>query len=261
MSIVCQETIHLGAAKSDMFRRGKERQAMESSLSSECQKEQSIRLRHPIRVVLIDDSIFALYGLKTVLSRTGSIGVVGTARTEAEAFAAIEACRPDVVVLDVRVGRANGIEMCRTIRHTYPNIAVLFFALSEDLNLLHAAILAGAQGYLLKNASGESVAESIEIVFAGQAIIDRQLTRQIITWIRDGAGATPHQTMESCSREDCSILSLVAAGKTNKEIARELNVALSLVTTRLQRIYKRLKISRRSEAARCFAQAEKGVTH
>lgn len=217
-------------------------------------------MRQPVRVLLIDDSIFTLYGLKAFLSEKSSILVVGTARTEAEAFAAIEACRPDVVVLDVRVGEASGIDMCRVIGESYPEIAVLFFAVCGDRDILHSAILAGAQGYILKNASGESITKSIELVSIGQAIIDQRLTQQIITWVREGSG-TLYKTMEGCRREDLKVLSLVAAGMTNKEIAQELNMAVSTATTCLRKIYKRVRVSRKAEAARYFAQAEKGLVH
>lgn len=233
---------------------------MDPSQNGDHRKEQSTEIRRPVRVLLIDESIFALYGLKTLLSRRSGIRVVGAVRTEVEAFVAIEACRPDVVVLDVRVGRANGIEMCRTIRRMYPNLAVLFFALSEDRNLLRAAILAGAQGYLLKHASSESIAKSIELVSAGKAVIDQRLTQQVLTWVREG-GVAPHRAMEGCSREDLDVLSLVAAGKTNKEIAQELNVGLSVVATRLRGIYKRAGISRRAEAVRYVVQVERGSVH
>ncbi|MGC4097129.1 MAG: response regulator transcription factor [Nitrospira sp.] len=223
--------------------------------------EPSIGLHRPVRVLLIDDSIFTLHGLRTFLSEKSNIAVVGTARTEAEAFSSIQTCRPDVVILEVKVGSANGINMCKIIRGSYPHIAVLFFSADEDKDILHSAILAGAQGYLLKNASGESVAKSIEIVSAGQAIMDQQLTQQVLAWVRDSSEVPPPTTIESYTNEDRRILSLVTAGKTNKEIAQELNVMVSIVTTRLQRIYKRLKISRRSEAARYFTQAEKHLAH
>lgn len=234
---------------------------MEPVQSKTYRTDAAMGLDRPVRVLLIDDSIFTLQGLKAFLSETRHIIVVGTARTEADAFSAIQTYRPDVVVLDVRIGSANGINMCKIIRRTYPNIAVLFFATDEDKDILHSAILAGAQGYLLKNASGESVAKSIEIVFAGQAIMDQQVIPQVLAWVRDRRGILPQATIEGYSSEDRNILSLVAAGRTNKEIAQELNMMASVVTTRLQRIYKRLKISRRSEAARYFAQAEKDITH
>jgi len=217
-------------------------------------------IREPVRVLLIDDSVLTLQGLKTFLSKNSHIDIVGIARTRADALAAIQTHRPNVVVLEVRVGQASGIDLCKTIRESHPNIGVLFFTAHDDKNLLHSAILAGAQGYILKTAPADTVAKSIQTVAGGQAIMDQQLTQQVITWVRDGAQAGQERIQYLCSKDDRQILSLVALGKTNKEIAQGLNLAPRVVATRLQRIYKRLKISRRSEAARYYVQLEK-VTH
>lgn len=214
-------------------------------------------IREPVRVLLIDDSVLTLQGLKTFLSKNSHIDIVGIARTRADALAAIQTHRPNVVVLEVRVGQASGIDLCKTIHESHPNIGVLFFTAHDDKNLLHSAILAGAQGYILKTAPADTVAESIQTVAGGQAIMDQQLTQQVITWVRDGALAGQERIPYSCSKDDRQILSLVALGKTNKEIAQGLNLAPRVVATRLQRIYKRLKISRRSEAARYYVQLEK----
>jgi two-component system, NarL family, response regulator DevR len=214
-------------------------------------------IREPVRVLLIDDSVLTLQGLKTFLSKNSHIDIVGIARTRADALAAIQTHRPNVVVLEVRVGQASGIDLCKTIRESRPNIGVLFFTAHDDKNLLHSAILAGAQGYILKTAPADTVAKSIQTVAGGQAIMDQQLTQQVITWVRDGALAGQERILYSCSKDDRQILSLVALGKTNKEIAQGLNLAPRVVATRLQRIYKRLKISRRSEAARYYVQLEK----
>jgi len=217
-------------------------------------------IREPVRVLLIDDSVLTLQGLKTFLSKNSHIDIVGIARTRADALAAIQTHRPNVVVLEVRVGQASGIDLCKTIRESHPNIGVLFFTAHDDKNLLHSAILAGAQGYILKTAPADTVAKSIQTVAGGQAIMDQQLTQQVITWVRDGAQTGQERIQYLCSKDDRQILSLVALGKTNKEIAQGLNLAPRVVATRLQRIYKRLKISRRSEAARYYVQLEK-VTH
>ena len=214
-------------------------------------------IREPVRVLLVDDSVLTLQGLKTFLSKNSHIDIVGIARTRADALAAIQTHRPNVVVLEVRVGQASGIDLCKTIRESHPNIGVLFFTAHDDKNLLHSAILAGAQGYILKTAPADTVAKSIQTVAGGQAIMDQQLTQQVITWVRDGAQAGQERIQYRCSKDDRQILSLVALGKTNKEIAQELNLAPRVVATRLQRIYKRLKISRRSEAARYYVQLEK----
>ncbi len=209
-------------------------------------------------MLLVDGSIFVLHGLKTFLSESDRIVIVDSARTEAEAFAALRTCQPDVVILAVRVGRANGIEMCRVIRESHPNIGVLFFTAYNDRHLLYSAILAGAHGYLLKSASREDVVKSIEIVAAGNAILDHQSTQHVITWVRSGGWITPSKPVQEFSADDQRILSLITAGKTNKEIAQVLQVAPRAVATSLQKLYKRLRISKRTEAASYFAQFEKG---
>ena len=219
--------------------------------------DQLTGVRAPIRVLLIDDSILTLHGLKTFLSTNPHIEILGIARTPSEAFDAIQAHQPDVVMLEARVGQVSGIDVCRAIRESHPNIGVLFFTAYDDKELLRAAIIADAHGYLLKGAAAEAIARSIEIVASGRAIMDQQLTQQVITWVRDGGLAGQERIPYSCSKDDRQLLSLVALGKTNKEIAQELNLVPRVVATRLQRIYKRLKISRRSEAARYYVQLEK----
>jgi two-component system, NarL family, response regulator DevR len=213
-------------------------------------------IRKPIRVLVIDDSILTLQGLKAFFSKSSLIDIVGGAKTRSEALAAIQTHNPHVVMLEVRVGQTSGIDLCRAIRESHPNIGVLFFTAYDDKELLRAAIVADAHGYLLKGAAAEAVARSIEVVASGRAIMDQQLTQQVITWVRDGGLAGQERIPYSCSKDDMQLLSLVATGKTNKEIAQELNLAPSVVASRLQRVYKRLRISRRSEAARYYVQLE-----
>ncbi|HWG97101.1 MAG TPA: response regulator transcription factor [Nitrospira sp.] len=219
--------------------------------------EQSIRIRERARVVLIDDSSIVLKGLQMALSKSSRIQVAGTARTEDEAVALLKRCQPDVAVLDVQVGQSSGINLCGVIRESYPKTAVLFFTANDDKYTLRSAILAGAQGYLLKGASQEAIVKSVEIVAAGKAIMDCRLTQQLLAWVRDGRQPAQHDRMEDCTRADLQLLSLIAAGKSNKEMAQELNVTPSAVTARLRAVYKRLHVSRRSEAVRYFVQWEK----
>lgn len=217
-------------------------------------------MRERVRVVLIDDSDFVLNELQVALSKSSRIHVIGTARTESEAVALLRTCRPDVVVLDVRVGQASGITLCGIIRESYPKTAVLFITADDDKYMLRSAILAGAQGYLLKSASEEAIVKSIEVVAGGQAIMDPRLTQQLLAWVRDERGTAQRERREEGLRVDLRVLSLVAAGKSNKEIAQELNITPSAVTACLRAVYKRLNISRRSEAAKYFVQWEKGLS-
>jgi two-component system response regulator DevR len=228
---------------------------MERTAHKEHRLNQSTGIGHPIRVLLIDASALTLHGLRTFLAKSPHIEIIGSASSPPEAMIAIQTARPDVVILEVRVGQASGIDLCKTIRETHPHIGVLFFTAHDDTHFLHSAILAGAQGYILKTAAAEVVAKSIEIVATGQAIMDQHVTEQVISWMRAGKVPVSARDGKLTSKEDLTLLSLVASGKMNKEIAQELKIAPAAVATRLNKLYKRLGISRRTEAARYFAQA------
>ncbi len=217
----------------------------------------SIHIRERARVILIDDSSFVLNGLQAALSKSNRILVVGIARTEGEALTLLRTSQPDMVVLDVRVGEASGITLCEIIRQSYPNTAVLFLTADDDKYTLRSAILAGAQGYLLKGASKEAIVKSIEIVASGRAIMDQRLTQQLLAWIRDGRRTMQRKRKGDFSSIDLRLLSLLAAGKSNKEIAREMNITPTAVAACLRIIYKRLNVSRRSETVRYVVQWEK----
>jgi two-component system, NarL family, response regulator DevR len=223
--------------------------------------QKSSRLRNPIRVFVIDNSILTLQGLRTFFSRNSHIEIVGVAGTRAEALHAIQTDQPDVVMLEVRMGHESGIDLCTAIREAYPNVGVLFFTTHDDKDILRSAIIAGAHGYLLKSATAEAIAKSIEIVASGNAVMDQQLTQQVIGWLRDGSAPIQETPKHVLSKEDLRVLSFVASGKTNREIGQELNVPPTVVASRLQKIYKRLRISRRSEAARYYANLERESRH
>jgi two-component system, NarL family, response regulator DevR len=148
----------------------------------------------PIRVLIVDGVSIALHGVRAVLAKHRRVVVVATAGTEQEAFIALQTCRPEVVVLDVQVGSVSGIGIAKTIRESYPHIKTVFFSTHDDLHFLHAAILAGAHGYLLKAAPGDVLAKSIKAAHAGQAMIAERLTTQVIQWVRGGVGIAPHAT-------------------------------------------------------------------
>ncbi|MBX3348919.1 MAG: response regulator transcription factor [Nitrospira sp.] len=210
-----------------------------------------------LRVLLVDASPFVLQGIQEILAKNPQVRVVGTARTTDDALVAVRTSRPTVVVSEVQVGRASGIDLCRTIRESYPQISVLFFTHCDEQHLLRSAILAGAQGYLLKKASAETVVRGIEIVSEGLAIMDPQLTPQIIAWVREQGQGRHVRRLYDCSAEEIRVLALMSAGRTNQEIAHRLKIPLGKLSTRLRALYKRLNISRRSEVAKYYAEWRK----
>ena len=217
----------------------------------------SVETREHARVLLVDASPFVLKGIQEVLAKSRHLRVVGTARTTDDALAAVRTSRPTVVVSEVEVGRASGIDLCRTIRESHPEISVLFFTHRDEQHLLRSAILAGAQGYLLKKASADAVVRGIEIVSEGLAIMDPQLTPQIMAWVREQGKGRHAGRLYDCSAEEIRVLALMSAGRTNQEIAHRLKIPLGKLNTRLRALYKRLNISRRSEVAKYYAEWRK----
>lgn len=208
---------------------------------------------HSVRVLLVDESSRALHELETALSKQSRIMVVGTARTEVGAHAAVQTCQPNVVVLEMLFGRMSGINICRAIRQAHPHIAVLFFTAKDDASLLRLAIDAGAQGYLLKSASTEALLKSIEALAIGKAVVDPYLTHLVLTWMRIGRVRVPQDSFAGSSVDDLRLLSLVATGKTDEQIAQELGVDWCVIVSRLHR----LGIRRRSEAMRRILKDER----
>jgi two-component system response regulator DevR len=209
------------------------------------------------RVLLVDASPFVLQGMQEILAKSRRLRIVGTARSTDEALAAVRTCRPTVVVSEVQVGQASGIDLCRTLRESHPTIAVLFFTSRDDTHLLRSAILAGAQGYLLKMASAEAIVRGIEIVSGGMAFMDPQLTPHVMSWVREQGKGWHAGRLYDCSAEEIRVLALMSAGRTNQEIAHRLKIPLGKLSTRLRALYKRLNISRRSEVAKYYAEWRK----
>jgi two-component system, NarL family, response regulator DevR len=213
--------------------------------------------RDHARVLLVDASPFVLQGIQEVLTKSRHLRVVGTAQSTDETLAAVRTSRPTVVVSEVQVGRASGIDLCRAIRESYPKISVLFFTDRDDQHLLRSAILAGAQGYLLKKASAEAVVRGIEVVSEGLAIMDPELTPQIMAWVREQGSGTRIQRLNECSEDEIRVLALISEGRTNKEIAHRLKISPGKLSTRLRALYRRLNISRRPEVAKYYAEWRK----
>lgn len=251
MRVVSNDTTALGrqvAARSSLSRRSEEPLPNRSSriIPPRGTQDQG-------RVLLVDASPFVLQGIQTMLAKNRHVRVVGTAQSAEDALAAVRTCRPTVVVSEVQVGQASGIDLCRTLRKSHPTIAVLFFTSRDDKHLLRSAILAGAQGYLLKMASAEAIVRGIEIVSGGMSTMDPQLTPHIISWVRE-AGHTRFQRLNGCSQDELRLLALISAGKSNKEIAQQLRISPGKLGTRLRVLYRRLDISRRAEAAKYFVE-------
>lgn len=210
----------------------------------------------PIRLLLVDDHEVVRVGLRTVLHNHHGITVVGEAGTKAVAVQAVKRLRPDIVLMDVRLPDGSGVEACRDILASRPTTRIIFLTSYADDESVLAAVLAGAQGYVLKNIDSSLLIRSIRAVSNGQSILNPALTQRALNWIK----ARPEQNGpvrgQSLSPQEECVLALVAEGLTNKEIAATMQLSDKTVKNYLANMFQKLHISRRAQAASFFVKRQ-----
>jgi two-component system response regulator DevR len=211
----------------------------------------------PIRLLLVDDHKVVRVGLRTLLSDSDRIRVVGEAGTIEAAVTEAARLQPDLVLMDVRLPDGSGIEACREIRTARPETRVLFLTSFADDDAILATIFAGADGYLLKEIDEEGLIRAIETVAGGQSILDPALTKRMLIRMKSLAEPAAASKQEELSPQEQKVLALVAEGQTNKEIASALGLSDKTVRNYLSNIFQKLQVSRRSQAAALYARRSK----
>jgi DNA-binding NarL/FixJ family response regulator len=202
-----------------------------------------------IRVFLLDDHELVRRGVRELVSAEDDIVVVGEAATAEEAVQRIPAAKPDVAVLDVRLGddssATTGVEVCRQIRSAHPEIACVMLTSYADDEALFASIMAGAAGYVLKRIRGSDLVDGIRRVAAGESLLDPAVTARVLERLRSPAvdplaGLTPQERR---------ILDLITEGMTNRQIGEEMFLAEKTVKNYVSHLLAKLGMERRAEAA------------
>ncbi len=201
----------------------------------------------PLRLMLVDDHEIVRTGLRTILNDQPDLLVVGEATTAAEAVTETDRSQPDLILMDVRLPDASGVEACREIRARHPDVRVIMLTSYPDDNAVMASIMAGASGYVLKQTRGRTLIEAIRVVGAGGSLLDPAITGKVLERIRSAAGS-PDDKVAQLTDQERHILALVAEGKTNKQIAESLHLSPHTVKNYVSDILKKLGVARRAEA-------------
>jgi DNA-binding NarL/FixJ family response regulator len=204
-----------------------------------------------IGVLVVDDHEVVRRGLLAFLDSEPDIDVVGEAGGGAQALDVLESMeadgrRPDVIVMDLQMSPIDGIESTRRIRALYRDIEVVALTSFAEEERVHAALQAGASGYVLKDSDADDVAAAVRAAHRGELIIDPLVARRLMSSIREGPDGEPHSDLTS---RELDVLRLVAAGKPNKEIAAELSISERTARTHVSRILRKLGLSSRTQAA------------
>jgi DNA-binding NarL/FixJ family response regulator len=208
----------------------------------------------PVRVLLADDQRLVRESLATLLGLLGGIELVATASSGEEAIALVERHQPDVVLMDLRMPRVDGIEATRRLRERHPGVRVIALTTYADDESVLGALRAGARGYLTKDASGQDIRAAIVSVAGGDAALDPAVQHHVVAALADqrdgpgGVGTSDPELPNGLTAREAEVLTLIAEGLTNAEIAERLVVSPTTIKSHINHLFAKAGIRDRAQA-------------
>lgn len=197
----------------------------------------------PLRVVLVDDHALVRHGLRSLLEATGVIEVSGEAGSPAEALEVVRMAVPDVVMLDLRLGEEDGLEVAQACRAMLPAVKILVVSAHGSSQQLRSALAAGADGYLLKGVTAPELVDGLRRIARGETVIDPSFVPTLLEGMHGvGAGADELLTLR-----EMELLALVADGLTAQAAARKLAISVRTVQKHLENMHRKLGVTSRVE--------------
>jgi two-component system, NarL family, response regulator LiaR len=202
-----------------------------------------------IRVLICDDQQLACEGLKAILDADPDLEVAGITHDGAEAVAKIPECRPDLVLMDLKMPILNGVQATRQIVKDHPNLPVLVLTTYDADEWVFDAIRAGARGYLLKDLPRERLVTAIKDTVAGKTPIDPDVAGKLFAHIVQGTPAPNASLAGLLSDREKEVLGLLGKGLTNSEIAARIFLSEGTVKNYVSSIFDKLQVQDRTQAA------------
>ena len=201
-------------------------------------------MTQPLRILIADDHAIARQGLRTVLLMQHDMQLVGEATNGREAVAATAALRPDVVLMDLMMPVLDGVAAIAAIKREQPATHILALTTFADTELVVGAVQAGVDGYLIKDIGIEELTHAIRTVHSGAPYLHRDATRQLLQ-----ATAAPDEPSPALTGREQQVLTLLAAGRTNRMIALQLRIAEKTVSVHVSKLLAKLGFQSRTQAA------------
>lgn len=200
------------------------------------------------RVVLVDDHPVYRDGLTMLLESIGEVEVVGVAEDGAAAIEVVERTDPDVVVMDVQMPGLDGIAATRELTARHPHLAVVVLTMSEDDETVFSAMRAGARGYLVKGSSQHEIVRAIRSVDTGELVFGAAVAQRVLAYFAGRPSAPDTPAFPQLTEREREILDLLAAGRSNPQIAQSLYLSPKTVRNNVSNIFAKLQVADRSEA-------------
>jgi NarL family two-component system response regulator LiaR len=202
-----------------------------------------------IRVVLCEDHLITRQGIRRLLEDEKGLEVVGEAGNGEEVIQLVNEIKPDVILMDVAMPKLNGIEATRQIKIISPKTNILILSAYDDDEYVFALLKAGANGYLLKNVSGDELVRAIKAVYKGDPVLNPVVAKKVVNYFRLGETKIPTaDDTAQLSERELGIIRLAAKGLTNKDIAENLHLSYRTVEGHLRDIFNKLGVGSRTEA-------------
>jgi DNA-binding NarL/FixJ family response regulator len=211
-----------------------------------------------LRVLIVDDHPLVRNGMRALLQSTDDLEVVGEAASGEEAITQTINVQPDVIVMDLRMPGLGGIEATRHILQQRPHSRILIVTLLEEDDSLFAALRAGARGYVLKEASEEEVLRAIRTVGAGEAIFSTAMAQRLVNFFATPSSVMPPVPFPELTEREREILTLIAQGRSNSDIAQHLVISMKTVRNYVSNIFSKLQVVDRAQAIVRARQAGMG---
>ncbi|GAA2511672.1 MULTISPECIES: response regulator transcription factor [Actinomycetes] len=212
--------------------------------------------KKPARVVVADDQTVVREGIVMLLGLLPGVEVIGAAGDGEEAVRLVGELAPDVVLMDLRMPRCDGVEATRRIREQYPGTQVVVLTTYADDESLFPALRAGARGYLTKDAGGEEIVRAVESVLSGEAGLSPSVQRRLLERLSQAEPQsaavvpTPPVPPDGLTVRETEVLVLIAEGLSNQEIAHRLHVSNATVKTHINNLFAKTGLKDRAQAVR-----------
>ena len=207
-----------------------------------------MRMADAIRVILADDHQMVRQGIRQFLAEAQGIEVVAEASNGVEALRLIEAHRPDVAILDIRMPEMTGVEATRHIKERFPQVRVLILTAYDDDPYVFALLQAGAQGYVLKTGSSDELVRAVRAVHERGSALSPEIAAKVVQQMSSGKPEGAADQVEPLTTRELDVLRHAAQGRTNREIGRALDISHRTVQGHLASIYGKLGVGSRTEA-------------